>query len=398
MKLQKRKFVPALAGVVVLSAAFFGCDSETSTGTDDDDSVVPYSQGIDNPAINSATSTDSTVKTDPSNSPSNEDNKNNSGNSDSGKKESANKDEPSQNKDENKSVADWMPTSSAITETQSSEEVLAEAKKAVSGTCGPNNTIIEKGEMVTWTFNRNAGDVYEQIMAPFVWTFDDGKELKGNGMHTVNRSYENSGKYTATLNVDGNEIACAPLNVQGIPITITSCKADKASVTAGETITWTVEAQSEAEIVGYSWVSSTGNVVGSSTTATMLTTSDMHKKTVNAIVSVSNVDKTFQDYTCEGVGVVDPNQVDVVIAYSGKDKTKAFPAGETIVAQFPPEAHSCQMVCSTDANGVILEIDGTEYTIDFSANISPKACTDGSAADTKISVKASMQVSCYVTW
>lgn len=397
MKLQKRKFVPALAGVVVLSAAFFGCDSETSTGTDDDDSVVPYSQGIDNPAINSATSTDSTVKTDPSNSPSNEDNKNNSGNSDSGKKESANKDEPSQNKDENKSVADWMPTSSAITETQSSEEVLAEAKKAVSGTCGPNNTIIEKGGMVTWTFNRNAGDVYEQIMAPFVWTFDDGKELKGNGMHTVNRSYENSGKYTATLNVDGNEIACAPLNVQGIPITITSCKADKASVTVGETITWTVEAQSEAEIVGYSWVSSTGNVVGSSTTATMLTTSDMHKKTVNAIVSVSNVDKTFQDYTCEGVGVVDPNQVDLVIAYE-QEPPSVIPAGETIVAQYSPKAHGCQLLCTSQGNGIILDINGTEYKIDYSASLYPEGCSDGAAANFKMSLKASMQITCYVPY
>lgn len=402
MKLQKRHFIPAITGFIALSVAFYGCSSESSTGTDDDDSIVRYSQGSDNPNITSA---NSGASTDPNqgNESSNDtekqgsDNKN-TGTDDSNKGNSDKTDTEKTNNSESNSVADWMPASSTITETVSSEEVLAEAKNVVNGTCGPNNNSIDKGGMVTWTFNRSAGDVFEQIMAPFVWTFDDGKELKGNGMHTVNRSYENSGKYTATLNVDGNTITCEPLNVQGIPIVVKSCKATKNSVTAGETITWTVEAESESEITGYTWASSDGTVTGSGTTATMLTNGDMHKKTVSATVTVTNADKTFQDYACEGVGVVDPNQVDVVIAYSGKDNTKAFPAGETIVAQFPPEAHSCQMVCSTDANGVILEIDGTEYTIDFSANISPKACTDGSAAGTKISVKASMQVSCYVTW
>lgn len=402
MKFHTKKILPALAGFIALSVVFSGCSSESSSGTEDEDSVFHASQGIDGTEVQSS---DSNTGTDTSNTGTQTDNTSDSGkNGDSGNTDSGNKGTSDEGNtgntsgNENQSVADWMPASSTITETVSSEEVLAEAKNVVNGTCGPNNNSIDKGGMVTWTFNRSAGDVFEQIMAPFVWTFDDGKELKGNGMHTVNRSYENSGKYTATLNVDGNTITCEPLNVQGIPIVVKSCKATKNSVTAGETITWTVEAESESEITGYTWASSDGTVTGSGTTATMLTNGDMHKKTVSATVTVTNADKTFQDYACEGVGVVDPNQVDVVIAYSGEDKTKAFPAGETIVAQFPPEAHSCQMVCSTDANGVILEIDGTEYTIDFSANISPKACTDGSAAGTKISVKASMQVSCYVTW
>ena len=295
-------------------------------------------------------------------------------------------------------TADWMPVSSAKTETVSSDEVLAEAKKVVNGSCAPTSEEIEKGGMATWAFYRQDGDVFDQIMSPFVWTFDDGKVLKGNGMDKVNKTYESSGIYKATLNVDGNDIECAPLRVQGIPITIKSCKAAKNSVNAGETISWTVVAESESEITGYSWKSSDADVAGSGTSATMVATGEMHKKTVSATVTVENKDKTSQDYSCEPVSVIDPNQVDVVIAHTTADEKKAFTAGQTMVAQYPSNAVNCQMICSAQGNGVILDIDGEEYTIDYSANISPKGCKDGAAAGTKISVKASMQVLCYVAY
>ena len=291
-----------------------------------------------------------------------------------------------------------MPVSSAATETVSSEEVLADAKKVVNGSCGPKSEEIEKGGMATWVFYRDAGDVFDQIMSPFVWTFDDGKVLKGNGMDKVNKTYDVSGVYKATLNVDGNDVECDPLRVQGIPITVTSCKAAKNSVNAGETITWTVEAESEAEITGYSWKSDDAEVSGSGTSATMMATGEMHKKTVSATVSVTNSDKTVLDYTCESVSVVDPDQVDVVMAYSTEDASKAFTGGQTLVAQYPPNAVNCQLVCGAQGDGVILEIDGEEYKINWSANITPKTCKDGSAAGTKITVKASMVVTCYVTY
>ena len=69
-----------------------------------------------------------------------------------------------------------------------------------------------------------------------------------------------------------------------------------------------------------------------------------------------------------------------------------------MVAQYPPNAVNCQMVCNAEGNGVILNIDGKDYTIDYSANITPGSCKDGSAAGTKITVMASMQVTCYVTY
>ena len=114
---------------------------------------------------------------------------------------------------------------------------------AVNGTCGPKTPIIEKGEMATWTFFREDGDVFDAIMAPFVWTFPEmDKTVQGNGMNAVNVSYEEAGTYTATLSVDGNTIEYTPLQVQGIPITINSCKPDKETANAGDVVTWTVDA------------------------------------------------------------------------------------------------------------------------------------------------------------
>ena len=290
-------------------------------------------------------------------------------------------------------------SSSSQGATASSDEVLNDPQGIVKGTCGPKEAIIEKGAMATWAFYRESGDVFDAIMAPFVWTFPElNKTVQGNGYNTVSTSYPESGTYTATLDVDGSKISCEPLRVQGIPITIKSCKAAKNSVTAGETISWTVEAESESEITGYSWTSSDADVSGSGTSATMVATSEMHKQTVSATVSVANKDKTIQDYSCEPVSVIDPNQVDVVIAHSTADESKAFTAGQTMVAQYPSNAVNCQMICGAQGDGVILEIDGEEYKIDWSANISPKGCKDGAAAGTKISVKASMQVMCYVAY
>ena len=389
-------FVPVLTGASALALCFSSCSTESSSGTDDDDSVVSIEDGQN--LLGSSSSGDVSdnqggEKNNPDSGNSNETNP-----SDSGKSSASQSGDDKKPTPQSASNADWMPVSSAATETVSSEEVLADAKNVVNGSCAPMTAEIEKGGMATWAFYRAAGDVFDQIMSPFVWTFDDGKVLKGNGMDKVNKTYDVSGVYKATLNVDGNDVECDPLRVQGIPITVTSCKAAKNSVNAGETITWTVEAESEAEITGYSWKSSDAEVSGSGTSATMVATGEMHKKNVSATVSVTNSDKTVQDYTCELVSVVDPDQVDVVIAYSVEDKTKAFVGGQTLVAQYPPNAVNCQMVCNAEGNGVILNIDGKDYTIDYSANITPGSCKDGSAAGTKITVMASMQVTCYVTY
>lgn len=393
MKLQKRHFIPAITGFIALSVAFYGCSSESSTGTDDDDSIVRYSQGSDNPNITSA---NSGASTDPNqgNESSNDtekqgsDNKN-TGTDDSNKGNSDKTDTEKTNNSESNSVADWMPTSAASTETVSSEEVLAEAKNVVNGTCGPSVESVEKGSMATWTFNRTSGDVFEQIMAPFVWTFSDGKVIKGNGMQNVNISYETSGPYTATLNVDGNDITCSPLNVQGIPITVKSCAPDKSTANAGEPVTWTVEAESESPITGYKWLSDTLQITENGASASITGTPSMHKQKIAPTVQITNEDKTVQTFSCTNTTIVDPNSVDVDFVL---DKEVTIPINEPFVAQIPVckdgqgAATSCTMSCQPNSlNGDVAK--ATIEGITCSQNDAPYvACSMKPVSGQKVSI------------
>lgn len=302
-------------------------------------------------------------------------------------------------KSSNSSTPSPVSSSSKKTETATSEEQLNEPAGVVNGSCAPSSDVIQKGEMATWSFYRESGDVFDAIMSPFIWNFPElNKTVSGNGMNSVNVTYEESGIYTAKLNVDGADVECGTLQVQGVPIVVKSCSAAKSTVNAGETISWTVEAESESQITDYVWTSEQGTVSGSTTTASMTASPEMHKKSVSVSVSITNADKTVQNYSCESVTVIDPNQVDVVMAHSMADSSKAFPGGETLVAQYPPNAVNCGLVCGAAGNGVLLNIDGVEYTIDYSLNITPEGCVDGKAAGTKISVNASMNVLCYVTY
>lgn len=302
-------------------------------------------------------------------------------------------------------------SSSSKAATQSSEEVLNEPQQNVSGTCGPKTPIIEKGGMATWAFYRDAGDVFDAIMAPFVWNFPElNKTLQGNGMNSVNVSYEQSGTYTATLNVDGNLITCEPLQVQGIPISITSCKADKETAKAGETITWTVIAESESPITGYAWSSDKGTVSGTSTTATMAATADMHKQKVSATVAVTNSDKTTQTYACEAVNVLDPESVDMVLIVADVNDSKYgepnraslpdsmfIPPNSPITVQIPTTAKSnCNISCvpkvGADYMSLKVSVDGTE--VDNIGYFNPaNSCAPGK----KFSFESTVTALCMVS-
>lgn len=226
-------------------------------------------------------------------------------------------------------------TSSAASETQSSEEQLNEAQKVVNGSCGPEAATINKGELATWKFYRSSGDLYEQILAPFVWVFEgvSSATIQGNGMQTVNIRYEEAGSYATYLSVDGNEIACDSIQVQGIPITVNSCVPNTSTAKAGETITWTVDATSESDIIGYTWTSSYGDVVSSGASGSMVATSSMHKQNVTAKVAVSNADKSVVTFSCDPVAVVDPESVDLVLQLGSINDADHY--GETVLPTLP---------------------------------------------------------------
>lgn len=235
-------------------------------------------------------------------------------------------------------------SSSAKQETQSSEEVLNEPSKKVSGTCYAKTSIIEKGGVATWEFARSSGDVFDGIMAPYIWTFADiDKTLQGNGLNSVNLKYESAGTYNAKLSVDGNEITCSPLQVQGIPITITSCKPDKETANAGETVTWTVEATSEADITGYAWTYENEPLSGSGTSAAVALGSDLHKVNTAPTVTVTNSDNTSQSFVCANTYVINPNKVDYTLV-TGAEPIE-IPTAEVWVVDIPADAMT--LVCET---------------------------------------------------
>ena len=291
--------------------SFSACGSDSSSSAEDDDFVSSESKdGI---------SSGSQEGNDNSSSGSAENSSNSASNSDSSTKQ------------ETKS------------ETQTSNEILTEPLKIVNGTCAPNPSKIKKGELATWEFLITDGSVYDQVRAPFKWSFTGAKteSLQGNGLSPVNIRYDKSGIATATLNVDGNDVVCDTLQVQGVPITITSCKADAKTVKAGETITWNVEAKSDSKITGYSWKSTYGTASGTGTKGTMAATTNMHKKNVTAMVSVTNEDNTTESYTCEPVTVVDTSIADLTLKTGEKVE---IPTGEDLVVQIPN--------CTGSYNGV----------------------------------------------
>lgn len=294
-------------------------------------------------------------------------------------------------------------SSSAATETVSGNEALNAAQKVVAGSCGPTASTVDKGELVTWKFYRSTGDVFDQILAPFVWTFEgtSNTNVQGNGLDVVNVRYADAGSFAAYLNVDGNDVACDPVQVQGIPIVVNSCVANVATAKAGETITWTADATSESAITGYEWSASYegATVTGNGATATMVAASSMHKQKVSVTVAVSNADNSKQTYACEGVDVIDPNFVDLVLplgSINAEDygygssglvsvaDSLVIPSQTATTVQIPTGAPSnctvgCKPVNSADYNSVT-EGGGIQFGDSSPSNFayfSPAGCASG---------------------
>lgn len=214
-----------------------------------------------------------------------------------------------------------VPSTPVITETTSSTEALLPAKNIINGSCAPETESLSlkedangnKKALATWVFSRTAGDKFGQVLAPFVWTVTGAnvETVQGNGLNEIHSTYEKPGSYSATLSVDGNTINCGEVQVQGIPISIESCKPNKASVYAGETIVWTVVEKSESPITGHTWSSNNGTVTGTGVEGSMVAPTGIHKEKVSASVTVSNADNSAVKYACEGVTVLDPNHVDM---------------------------------------------------------------------------------------
>lgn len=114
------------------------------------------------------------------------------------------------------------------------DDVLSTPKYFFDGTCVPQKVVLEKRETATRKFIRSTGSIFDEMVSPFIWTMPDGSVLKGKGLSSVSMTFDKPGKYVANLNVDGNDISCGQIQMQGIPITVDSCYADAYTVKAGE--------------------------------------------------------------------------------------------------------------------------------------------------------------------
>ena len=310
------------------------------------------------------------------------------------------------------SASNANSSSSVTSETQSSDEELNSANKVVNGSCGPEASSINKGELATWKFYRESGDVYAQILAPFIWAFEGASNstVQGNGLQTVNVRYEEAGSYATYLSVDGNEIACDSIQVQGIPITVNSCVPNTSTAKAGETITWTVDATSESKITTYSWTSAYGDMTGSGASGSMLANSSMHKQNVTAVVAITNADKSVVKYNCESVAVVDPESVDMVLPLGSINSSDyeyasglvavadslVIPSQTATTVQVPTGAPSnctvgCKPVNSSDYMSLQVFWDSDEALSSF-AYFSPSGC----AAGKKYTVTTTVATVCVV--
>ncbi len=308
------------------------------------------------------------------------------------------------------SASSSKPKSSASSETTSSEEILNEAKNVIKGTCAPTNPIISKGEIGEWKFYREGeGDIFDQILAPFVWAFEGAAttNVQGNGMDKVTIRYPDAGSFAAYLNVDGNDIACESIQVQGIPIVINSCKPNRSTAKAGETITWTVDAESESPITAYTWTSAYGELSGSGTSGSIIANSAMHKQSVSATVAVTNADNSVVKYACDGVSVVDPESEDLILPlgsindadYGEKvlptlPDSLFIPAQTATTVQIPAGAKSgcivgCKPRLGSDYMNTQIFWDSDDPLTSF-AYFTPNGCAPGK----KYTVTASVTVIC----
>lgn len=302
-------------------------------------------------------------------------------------------------------------SSSKKSSTVTVDEVLSAPKYFLDGTCIPQRVVLEKGEAATWKFMRSTGSVFDEMVSPFIWTMPDGSVLKGNGLSSVSMSFDKPGKYVASLNVDGNDVYCEQIQVQGIPITVDSCYADAYAVKAGEDIKWTIVAHSESTILSYSWSSTYGKVTGNGVSATMTATSAMHKKKVSVNVDIANDDGSMQTFSCNQVRVLDPESVDMVLRIGDINDQKTYgdnvistlpdslflPADAPMMVEIPSDAPvncsiGCKPMLASDSRSLDIYWDSDTPESD-NLGFSPQGCAPGK----RYSVTASKKAICVVT-
>lgn len=282
--------------------------------------------------------------------------------------------------------------------------VSSQSSGGISGTCTPSPAIAELGQQVTWTFNKADNVLVIDIMAAtFDWAFQGGSEptFSGKGASALNKtvSYNTSGSHTTTLSINGDTpMTCAPVQVNGAPITGCVCNVDNVSpdVAKGGVATWAVTGcLTTANISGYSWAGTPA-----APTTTFAHTFAAKGETFTPTLSVYNDDNTVQPVTCPAATAIDANIPD----YKLEDQNTAIilPAGvSTVVMNLPQDWHNttigtCSFSCSCATGSCTATVDGVPLTgaYHMTGSIPITSTINGYG----LPVELGQEMSCQVGW
>lgn len=219
-----------------------------------------------------------------------------------------------------------QPSSSSMIIIDDTPTSSAEAVQIVTGlgTCAPITATIEKGSSTSWKFTPNIKEsgisLVEWAKATYSWDVSGGTPATATGLTTSDITYASSGKTTASVNVTVNgkseTVQCAPLQVNGAPITGCTCEPDKKSpdvATGAQTVTFTVSGcKTDANITTYTWTGATGTT--ETATATVANKGDEVKPSVK----VGNDDNTEVNVTCTAAKAVDGSKPDYILDGTSK--------------------------------------------------------------------------------
>lgn len=282
--------------------------------------------------------------------------------------------------------------------------VSSQSSGGISGTCAPSPAIAELGQQVTWTFTKAASvPVTDVFAATFEWTFAGASELtfSGQGAPGLTKvvSYSTSGSHATTLSINGDvPMTCAPVQVNGAPITGCVCNVDNVSpdVAKGGVATWAVTGcLTTANISGYSWAGTPA-----APTTTFAHTFAAKGETFTPTLSVYNDDNTVQPVTCPAATAIDANIPD----YKLEDQNTAIilPAGvSTVVMNLPQDWHNttigtCSFSCSCATGSCTATVDGVPLTgaYHMTGSIPITSTINGYG----LPVELGQEMSCQVGW
>jgi len=296
--------------------------------------------------------------------------------------------------------------------------VSSQSSGGISGTCAPDPAIAELGQQVTWTFTKAASvPVTDVVAASFDWTFAAASEptFSGQGAPGLTKvvSYSKSGSHATTLSINGDApMTCAPVQVNGAPITGCECTVDNPSpdVAAGGVATWSVTGcLTTANISGYSWAGTPA-----APTTTFAHTFAAKGETFTPTLSVYNDDNTVQPVTCPAATAIDATLPDYEMTASGNTAGITFEGNvdATIVMNLPETWHgetagTCSFACQVNrgsdgsGSGAIsgtvdkVAITGSDYV---TAEIPITSTINGYALKLVVDVGTNAGVTCFLNW